>query len=133
MRGTDSKTGESRRNSLPRWPLAKEPLRRLTLGLVKQEIKLARRGIRIRLLIPARLLTGTEPLHKALVFFWRQPADSGFDLLNAVHTGSLAPRSEGATPRTVRGAAEYRNMIEGHRVLDYGRCLLFEAVNAGGS
>src|ERR1700680_1614253 len=102
MRGTDSKNGESRRNSLPRCPLEKEPLRRLTLGLFKQEIKLAARRICIHLLIPARLLTGTEPLHQALVFFGRQAADSGFDLLNAVHTGSLAARSEGATTRNAR-------------------------------
>jgi len=57
-----------------------------TLGLPEQEFQLAGGGISVDLLVPARLLTCTEPVDKAPVFFRRQAGDRGLDLLNPVHT-----------------------------------------------
>src|SRR5437773_1874303 len=93
MRRTGPRNGGLQRTSRPRWPVSEDPLVRFSIGLAKQEIQLAGRGVPIHPLIPLRLLTGTEPLGNEPVFFWRQAVDGGFNLLNPVHVLSLATPS----------------------------------------
>jgi hypothetical protein len=69
------------RSSLRLWPALNQPLLGFTLRLPKKEVYL---------LVPARLLAPSEPLHQAPVFLWRQTRDRGFDFLDQVHTSSLA-------------------------------------------
>ena len=85
------RSGALQETSLPRWPLAKKPLCRFIPGFLEQKVQLAGGGIPIHLLVPAGLLACLEPLDEALVLFWRQAVDGSFDLLNPIHTWSLAP------------------------------------------
>lgn len=58
---------------------------RFPLGLRKKEIQPACHGILIHLVIPARLIKSTEPLHQTLVILRRQTVDRCLNFLNAVH------------------------------------------------
>jgi hypothetical protein len=101
MSGTAPKTGALQQSSLPWWPLAKKPLRKVSLGLFKQEVQLPGCGVSIQLFVPARLLKCAEPLGKPLVFFRGQAADGRLKLLNPIHTWSLAPPGPAASPHSI--------------------------------
>jgi len=66
-------------------------MRGFFVSLFEEEIQLARRGIPIHLGIPARLLARIKPLDQALILVWREITDSVLDLLDPIHTQSLAP------------------------------------------